>query len=67
VAEWVEQKILPMHKQLAAVKANADSIKKRRTWPVRPFEVSPELADLGIVPKEFGKYHQQGRNSPSFI
>ena len=49
VAEWTEQKVLPMYKELARIKAEADALKKRRTWPARPFEVSPELAALGIV------------------
>ncbi len=50
VAEYVEQKILPMYKELAAIKAEADALKKRRTWQVRPLPVSPDLAVLGIVP-----------------
>ena len=49
VAEWIEQKVLPMYKELARIKAEADALKKRRTWPARPFEVSPELSALGII------------------
>ena len=49
VAEWIEQKVLPMYKELARIKAEADALKKRRTWPARPFDVNPELAALGII------------------
>ena len=49
VAEWVEQKVLPLYKEMARIKAEADGLKRRRTWPARPFEVNPELASLGII------------------
>ena len=52
VAEWVEQKIYPMYKELSVLKNNTDSLKQRRSWPKRPFEPLESLREFGIGAKQ---------------
>ena len=39
VAEWIEQKIYPLYKDLNDFKVRAESLKRRNTWPRRPFPI----------------------------
>ena len=48
VAEWIEQKIYPMYKELSKLKTDTDDLKSRRSWPKRPFEPLAALKEFGI-------------------
>ena len=46
VAEWIEQKIYPLHKDLNDFKARAESLKRRNTWPRRPFPILKAVQEM---------------------
>jgi len=46
VAEWIEQKIYPLHKELSDFKTRAESLKRRNTWPRRPFPILKAVQDM---------------------
>ena len=46
VAEWIEQKIYPLHKDLSDFKARAESLKRRNTWPRRPFPILKAVQEM---------------------
>ena len=46
MAEWIEQKIYPLHKDLSDFKARAESLKRRNTWPRRPFPILKAVQDM---------------------
>ena len=46
VAEWIEQKIYPLHKDLNDFKARAESLKRRNTWPRRPFPILKAVEEM---------------------
>ena len=46
VAEWLEEKLYPMHYKLAMLKKNAEKLRSVRSWPARPFQPLPELEVL---------------------
>jgi hypothetical protein len=48
VSEWMEQKLYPLYEQLRDVKASADALKARKTWPARPFPQLSHLAVFGL-------------------
>lgn len=69
VAEWIEQNIYPMYKQLSELNNSADELKKKRSWPKRPFEPLESLREFGIganqpssVTKKVSSQQQQLRN-----
>lgn len=48
VAEWIEQKLYPMIKQLEDMQRDATVLKSHRIWPKRPFPPLPDLERLGV-------------------
>lgn len=48
VAEWIEQNIYPWVLRLEKLWNDALSIKKTRTWPVRPLEPLPDLRRFNV-------------------
>jgi len=46
VAEWIEQKIYPLHKDLNDFKVRAESLKRRNTWPRRPFPILKAVQEM---------------------
>ena len=52
VADWIEQKIYPMYKELSKLKTDTDELKVRRSWPKRPFEPLASLKEFGIGVKQ---------------
>lgn len=48
VAEWIEQKLYPMIKQLEDMQRDATVLKSYRIWPKRPFSPLPDLERLGV-------------------
>ena len=47
-AEWIEQKIYPLYKDLLDLGEKAQKLRARTTWPARPHEPLPELRALGV-------------------
>lgn len=48
VAEWIEQNIYPWVLRLEKLWNDALSIKKTRTWPVRPLDPLPDLRRFNV-------------------
>ena len=48
VAEWIEQKVYPMHHKLLTLRRKAELVKRVRKWPARPYQPLPELELLGV-------------------
>ncbi|XP_022662894.1 hexosaminidase D-like isoform X2 [Varroa jacobsoni] len=48
VAEWIEQNIYPTVLKLEKLKADAESLRKARTWPKRPLPINPNLQRFGV-------------------
>ena len=43
VAEWMEQKVYPMHSKLVNMRRKGEIMRSIRTWPARPYQPLPEL------------------------
>lgn len=50
VAEWIEQNIYPSILKLEKLKEHAESLRKARTWPVRPLPINADLANRFLSP-----------------
>ncbi len=48
VAEWVEQKVYPLYRDLTELRNRAGLARSRITWPARPLMPLKELAQFGI-------------------
>lgn len=48
VGEWVEQKVYPYVQRLEQVAADAEAMRRRMVWPVRPLPLSPAMKRLGF-------------------
>lgn len=46
VAEWIEQKLWPLLKDLQQLRQEAAGARQRRTWPRRPLKPLPELVGI---------------------
>lgn len=47
-AEWIEQKVYPMYRDLSNIRNEADRLRRIKHWPRRPFEPLEALKGLGI-------------------
>ena len=48
VGEWIEQHLWPMLSQLQTIQRESESMKRRRTWPVRPLPLLAQLSEYGV-------------------
>eukprot|EP00092_Neocalanus_flemingeri_P007701 GFUD01008317.1.p1 GENE.GFUD01008317.1~~GFUD01008317.1.p1 ORF type:complete len:703 (+),score=116.08 GFUD01008317.1:215-2323(+) len=48
VSEWIEQKLYPMYSKLSHIRNEADSLRRVKSWPSRPYEPLEALKGLGI-------------------
>lgn len=48
VAEWIEQKIYPLYKDMEDLKIKAEKLRSKSLWPRRPFKPLQELQMFGI-------------------
>ena len=58
VAEWLEEKVYPLHYKLAMLKKNAEKLRNVRSWPARPYQPLPELE---VLASSGGSTASQGR------
>ena len=48
VSEWVEQKLYPLYSKLSSIRSEADSLRRVKYWPARPYPPLEALKGLGI-------------------
>ena len=48
VSEWIEQKLYPMYSKLSHIRNEADTLRRVKYWPSRPYEPLEALKGLGI-------------------
>merc|ERR1712106_273906 len=48
VSEWIEQKLYPMYSKLSHIRNEADTLRRVKYWPARPYEPLEALKGLGI-------------------
>ena len=52
VSEWIEQKLYPLYSKLSSIRSEADSLRRVKYWPARPYPPLEALKGLDIgVPK----------------
>ncbi|CAH0385394.1 unnamed protein product [Bemisia tabaci] len=48
IAEWIEQKVYPLIKELEKLEGDSYRLKQIKTWPRRPFPILDDLKRLGL-------------------
>ena len=48
VSEWIEQKLYPLYSKLSSIRSEADSLRRVKYWPARPYPPLEALKGLGI-------------------